>query len=238
MRTSLSVIAAGESGSTALRALAPSRARSPPSCSAFMCAASAATSRESHTKPASCSVTSSAAPVRVLVTQQSARERFHRGVRKRVVQGRQNEGVARAVVRPHVGLEPREAHALANVVVVGDALVIAEPAVVADDHEVRRRRQLRQRRDRGRHALPAKARSHEEVERRHRHRSCTSPECARDDATAPAKTSTNPRRCRGRAGARREGRSAPLMSSRTIFDGHRTMRSKGLAKSFRSMWSV
>ena len=106
-----------------------------------MCAASAPTSRESHTNPASCSVTSSAAPDCVLVmTGQAARERFHRGIGERVVERRQHERIGRAVVRRDVVLESGERHAVAHAVVAREGLVRTVAAIVAHDEEVRRRR--------------------------------------------------------------------------------------------------
>ena len=65
--TSCSVIAACDSGRTALRALLPIRSRLVPSSSVRMCAASAAESRASQTNPASAPMTSSATPDFVLV---------------------------------------------------------------------------------------------------------------------------------------------------------------------------
>ena len=78
----------------------PCRARVAASSSARMCAASAGTSRDSHTNPASCSRHElGRAGLGAGDDRQAAGHRFERGVRERVVERRQHERVGRAEVR-------------------------------------------------------------------------------------------------------------------------------------------
>ena len=92
----------------AARVAAEARASRRRRASACMCAASPATSPGGHTRPASHSRSSSAAPDFVLViTGSVAGHRLERDVRRRIVERRQHEHVGGAVARPPVGVGSR-----------------------------------------------------------------------------------------------------------------------------------